>query len=70
MLWILPALVSVLNLVFLLVCNVWVMRCTALLCLAILSPLRYGCLHVDRRWGHVSLSFLCPQFNVYYVFTF
>ena len=53
-----PALVSVKNFVFLLACSVWVIRWTALLCRAILSPLRYGCSHVDRRWGHVSLSFL------------
>ena len=35
-----PALVMVRNLVFLLACNVWVIRCTALLCLAILRPFR------------------------------
>jgi hypothetical protein len=34
------------------------MRWTALLCCAILSPLRNGCSHVDSRWGHVSCSFL------------
>ena len=50
------ALVSAKNLVCLLACNVWVMRCTALLCLAILRPFKYGCSHVDKRWGHVSLS--------------
>ena len=44
--------------VFLSACNVWAMRCTALLCRAILSPLRNGCSHVDSRWGHVSRSFL------------
>ena len=32
------------------------MGCTALLCLAILKPFRNGCSHVDRRWGHVSMS--------------
>ena len=32
------------------------MRWTALLCLAILRPFRYGCSHVDSRWGQVSLS--------------
>jgi hypothetical protein len=53
-----PAFVSVKNLVFLLACNVWVMRCSALLCRAILSPLRNGCSHVDSKWGHVSRSFL------------
>ena len=41
---------------FLRACNVWVIRCRALLCLAILNPLRYECSHVDRMWGHVSLS--------------
>ena len=48
-------LVNVKNRVFLLACMVWVMRCIALLCLAILSPFKYGCSHVDRKWGHVSL---------------
>ena len=52
------ALVKVRNLVFLFACIVWEMRCTALLCLAILSPFRYGCSHVDSRWGHVSHLFL------------
>ena len=55
---ILPMLVSVKNQVFLLACSVWAMRCTALLCLAILRASRYGCSHVDKRWGHVSLSLL------------
>ena len=41
---------------FLSACNVWAIRCTALLCLAILRPFRYRCSHVDKRWGHVSLS--------------
>ena len=50
------ALVSVKNRVFMLACNAWVMRCTALLCLAILRPFKYGFLHVDNKWGHVSLS--------------
>ena len=27
-----------------------------MLCRAILRPFKYGCSHVDRRWGHVSLS--------------
>jgi hypothetical protein len=53
-----PAFVGVKNRVFLLAWSVWVTRCTALLCLAILSPFRYGCSHVDKRWGHVSLSSL------------
>ena len=52
-----PALASVKNLVFLLACNVWVIIWTALLCLAILRLFKYGCSHVDSRWGHVSLSF-------------
>ena len=34
------------------------MKCIALLCRAILSPFRYGCSHVDNKWGHVFLSFL------------
>ena len=32
------------------------MRWTSLLCLAIRNFFRYGCSHVDSRWGHVSLS--------------
>ena len=39
-------------------CSVWVMKCTAWLCLANLRPLRCWFLHKDRRWGHVSRSFL------------
>ena len=58
------ALVRVRNLVFLLAFSVWVMRCTALLCLAILSPFRYGCSHVDNRWGHVSRVFLWYSVHV------
>ena len=46
------------NWIFLLACNVWVMRCVALLCLAIRRPFKYRCSHVDSRWGHVSLSLL------------
>ena len=42
----------------LLACSVWVMRCTALLWRAILRPFRYGCSHIDSKWGHVSLSLL------------
>ena len=57
-LYILQALGKVKNLVFLFACMVWVMRWTALLCLAILSPFMYGCSHVERRWGQVSLSLL------------
>ena len=41
----LPALVSVKNLVFLLACNVWVVRCFALLYHAILRPFKYACSH-------------------------
>ena len=52
----LPALVNVKNRVCLLACNVWVMGCIALLCLAILRHFKYGCSHVDRGWGHLSLS--------------
>ena len=55
---ILPEFTLVKNRVCLLACSVWVIRWTTLLCRAILSPFRYGCSHVDRRWGHVSLSFL------------
>jgi hypothetical protein len=32
------------------------MRCIALLCCAILKPFKYGCSHVDSRWGHASPS--------------
>ena len=46
------------NLVFLLACSVWVIGWTALLCLVIPSPFKYGCSHVDSRWGHVTLSVL------------
>ena len=53
-----PALAFVRNRVCLLACNVCVINCTALLCLAIRRPFRYGCSHVDSKWGHVSLSFL------------
>jgi hypothetical protein len=53
-----PALVFVRNRVCLLACNVCVIICTALLCLAIRRPFKNGCLHVDSRCGHVSLSFL------------
>ena len=53
-----PVLVSVKYRVFLLAWSLWVMRCTSLLCLAILGPFRCGCSHVDKRWGQVSLSFL------------
>ena len=44
-----PALVKVRNLVFLFACSVLAIRWIALLCLAILSPFRYGCSHVDSR---------------------
>ena len=47
----LAALVSVKNLVCLLACSVWVMRWSALLCLAILRPFKYGYSHVDKRWA-------------------
>ena len=52
----LHALVNVKDWVFILACNAWVMRCIALLCRAILKPFKYGFLHVDNKWGHVSLS--------------
>ena len=52
----LPALVNVRDRVFLLACKVWVMRWTALLCLAIHRPFKYRWSHVDSRCGHVSLS--------------
>ena len=32
------------------------MRCTALLCRAILKPFKYGCSHVDRKRSHMSMS--------------
>jgi hypothetical protein len=48
--------VNVKNRVFMWACSIWVMRCIALLCCAILRPFKYGCLHVDSRWGNVSLS--------------
>ena len=54
----LRALVSVKNRVFLLACSIWVMRCTALLCRAILRPFINGVLHIDRRCGHVSMLLL------------
>jgi hypothetical protein len=53
-----PALTMVRNLVFLLACRVWVIRCTTLLCLAILSPFKHGCSHAESKWGHVSLVFV------------
>ena len=45
------------------------MRWTALLCLAILSPFRYGCSQVDNRCGHVSLSLALHnmQFGFWYL---
>ena len=43
---------------FLFACSFLEMRWIALLCLAILSPFRYGCSHVDSKVGHVSRSFL------------
>ena len=49
-------LVNVKNRVFLLACNVWIMRYIALLCRVILRPFKYGCLHVHRRCHHVTLS--------------
>ena len=52
------ALVSVKNLVYLLAWSVWVMKCTVLLCRAILRPFRDGFSHVERRCGHVCLMFL------------
>ena len=53
-----PALTLVRNRVCLLACRVCVIRCTTLLCRAILSPFMYRCSHTNNRWGHVSLSFL------------
>ena len=52
----LPTLVNVKKRVFLLAWNVLVMRCTTLLCRVILRPFKYGCSHVERRWGHATLS--------------
>ena len=54
----LPGLINVKNRYFCWRCNAWVMRCTALLCRAILRPFMYGLSHVNRRCGHVSLSLL------------
>ena len=34
------------------------MRCTDLLWRAILKPFRFGCSHIDKKCGHVSMSFL------------
>ena len=36
----------------------WAMRCIALLWCDILRPFMCSCSHVDRRWGHMSLSLL------------
>ena len=48
----LSALVSVKNLMFWLACNVWAVRCTALLCRAILRPFKYACSHGSiHNWG-------------------
>jgi hypothetical protein len=54
----LPTLVNLKNRVFLLACNVWVMRWAALLCHAMRMRFRYGCSHMDSRCGHVSLSLM------------
>ena len=53
-----PALASVNKQVFMLAWSVCVIRWTALLCLEILRPFRWGCSHNERRCGHVSLSLL------------
>ena len=46
------ALVSVKNLVFLLACNGWGVRCIALLCCTILRPFKYRCSHGSiHNWG-------------------
>ena len=63
---ILLALVSVKKRVFLFAWSVWVMRCTALSCLAILRPSRYGFSNNERRCGHVSLSFLWHSVQLWF----
>lgn len=52
------AFASVKNLVNLLGCSAWAMRWTALLCLAILSPLMCWFVNLDGRCGHVSMLLL------------
>lgn len=55
--WLLHAtLMNVKNMVNMFASSVWDMRCTALLCMAILSHLIHWLVHVDRRCGHVLLS--------------
>ena len=44
------------NLVNLLACDAWAMEWLALLCLAIVSSLMCWFVHLDRKFGHVSLS--------------
>ena len=65
------AMISVRNLVNLLDCSVWTMRCTTLLWHDILRPFMREFSHVERRWGHVSLPLFgrggdcvvaCPSF--------
>jgi hypothetical protein len=65
------ALISVRNLVNLLACSVWAMRCITMLWHDILRPFMRGFSHVERRWGHASLSLMlgggcyavdCPSF--------
>jgi hypothetical protein len=53
-----PAFTSLKNLINLLRCNAWGMRWTALLCLAILSPLMCWFVNSDKRCGHVSMLLL------------
>ena len=51
-------LVRVRNMVFLLACSVLTMRWTVLLCLAIMSPFRYGCNPM-----HIYMIKLMDNFN-------
>ena len=51
-------LISVKNHVNLLAYSDWAMRCIALLWRDILRPFMCWFSHVDRRWGHMSLSLL------------
>lgn len=55
---------SVANQVDLLICiYVWFIRWIALLCLVILKSLMHWFMHVDRRRGHVSVSWLWHMYD-------
>ena len=51
-----PAWINIKNLVDLLACSVWAIRLATLLCRVIHNPVMCCFAHVQRRWGHVSLS--------------